>query len=49
MDRNFINIGSGGYNDRIISLDIEEDHFKLETGIEKLLFTMLGLTKKADR
>ncbi len=46
MDRNFINIGSGGYNDRIISLDIEEDDFRLETGIEKLLYTILGWTKK---
>ena len=49
MDRNFINIGSGGYNDRILSLDIHEDDFKLDTGIEILLYTILGWTKKAYR
>jgi hypothetical protein len=45
MNKNFINIGSGGYNDRIVSLDINEDDFKLGTGIEKLFYTILACTK----
>lgn len=49
MNRNFINNGSGGYNDSIISLDIHEDDFKLDTGIEKLLYSIMGWTKKAYR
>ena len=45
MDSNFLNMGSGGFNDQIVSLDIHEDDFKLDTGIEKLLYTLLRLTK----
>ena len=45
MSKNFINIGSGGYNNRIISINIDEDNFKLDTGIEKLLYLILQLTK----
>jgi hypothetical protein len=47
MNRIFINIGLGGYNDRIVSLDIHEDNFKLNTGIEKLLYIILAWTKKS--
>ncbi len=44
-----MNTKSGGYNDRIISLDIYEDNFKIETGIEKFLYRILELTKsRAD-
>ncbi len=46
MNKNFMKIGSGGYNDRIISIDIQEDDFKLDTGIEKIVYTILCWTKK---
>lgn len=49
MNRNFLNISSGGYNDRVISLDVHEDDFKLNTGIEKLLYVTLSWTKKIYR
>lgn len=45
MHKNFLNIGSGGYNDRIISLDIYEDDLKPDTGIEKILYFIIKLTK----
>lgn len=45
MHKNFMNIGAGGYNNRIITLDLYEDDLKLDTGIEKLLFLIMEITK----
>lgn len=49
MNRNFLNIKAGGWLDKGINLNINEDDFKFETGIEKLLYGILKRTKKAYR
>ncbi|WNJ18251.1 hypothetical protein [Pontibacter sp. G13] len=49
MHRNFINIGSGGYNNRVISLYIHEDDFELKSGIEVFLYKIIEWTKKEYR
>ncbi|HTO16769.1 MAG TPA: hypothetical protein VLZ83_13450 [Edaphocola sp.] len=48
MNRNFMNIGSGGYNDRVISIFIHEDNLKFNSGMEILLYKILSWTKNAN-
>lgn len=38
MNRNFLNIQAGGWGDEGLNLNVKEDNFELETGIEKLLY-----------
>jgi hypothetical protein len=49
MNRNFLNIKAGGWGDKKLNLNVNEDDFKIETGIEKLLYSILGQTKKPNR
>lgn len=49
MNRNFLNIKSGGCGDKGVNLNVNEDNFELETGIEKLLYGILERTRKPNR
>lgn len=49
MNRNFLNIEAGGWGDKGVNLNVNEDNFKLETGIEKLLYGILERTRKPNR
>jgi len=46
MNRNFMNIGMGGFSDSTVSINIQQEDLKLDTGIEKLLYSITSLTKK---
>lgn len=49
MNRNFLNIEAGGWGDKGLNLNINQDDFKISTGIEKLLYGILERTKKPNR
>src|SRR5690606_12299749 len=49
MNRNFLNIKAGGWGDKGINLNVNEDNFELKTGIEKLLYGLLERTRKPNR
>jgi hypothetical protein len=49
MNRNFLNIKAGGWGDKGVNLNVNEDNFELETGIEKLLYGILERTRKPNR
>lgn len=49
MNRNFLNIKAGGWGDKRINLNVNEDNFEIETGIEKLLYGILERTRMPNR
>jgi hypothetical protein len=49
MTTNFLNMKAGGWGENGLNLYVNEDDFKIETGIEKLLYGILELTKKPNR
>ena len=45
VNRNFLNIKAGGWGDKGLNLNVNVDDFKIETGIEKLLYGIFKRTK----
>lgn len=49
MNREFLNVESGGWGDNETNLFVIKEDFVLKTGIEKLLYRTLILTRKPNR
>ena len=49
LNTNFLNIKAGGWGDKGINIYVNEDNFNMDTGIEKLFYEILNLTKRPNR
>ncbi len=49
VDKNFLNIKAGGSSDKGLNLNVNEDDFRIDTGIEILMYGILEITKKPNR